>query len=263
MARMPRPLLAATLLAAMLAAQLAVPAAAQPRAGCFTEAVVRQLTRSSQADPSCAVLRPGVEVTVRTDEGDQRCMTSYLFHGSDGMRYLGTDGYCVLPGDSDDRPDGWVVYPKGKGFAVLFGGKRVGEVRYAAYEAASTFSSFALIRLDRKAAASPSIRGWGGPTGIDRRVTTTPEQVLLTAQFAQHEAVAARGLYDRTAFDGVAPVALLGNGGAVLAADGKAIGVLTGVSFTGAKVERIEPLVQKLASRLKIRLRLGTARFAG
>src|SRR5438046_10082670 len=44
---------------------------------------------------TCPGVRPGA--TVRTDKG--QCTFNFLFTGSDGRRYIGTAGHCIL-GDS-------------------------------------------------------------------------------------------------------------------------------------------------------------------
>ncbi|HVF04253.1 MAG TPA: hypothetical protein VNA20_05385 [Frankiaceae bacterium] len=270
---MPRHLLPAALLAALLA----VPAGADPTAGCVTERTARQLTNSAP-DETCVFVRPGVQVVVVNDDGDQVCQTNYLFYGSDGGKYLGIEGYCVLAEEdctemvvlgftlcllgSDPETDGPVVYPKGKGFPTYLDGKRIGEVRYAVYETGDAFSNFALIRLDPKVPSSASIRGWGGPTAVDRRITTEREDVLLTARETQHEGVATRGFYDARAFRGVLPLPTIGLGGPVLTAGGKAVGIVS-TAADGAHVERVEPLIKRAGDRLRIKLRLATAPFGG
>lgn len=266
------------LTALLLAATLATPAGAAPQPGCFALETVQAVTQGPP-EPTCVAVRPGIMVRVVDLAGDpQPCQTSYLFYGSDGARYLGVEGYCTLAStdctelvvlhviiclgrSGPEETDGPVVYANGKGPKVLLDDKRIGEVRYAVYETGAEFTNFALVRLDPKVVASPAIRGWGGPTALERRVSTTPEDVLVTAPFALYEGKAVRGFYDTKRFYGVWP-APVGLGGPVLTADGKAVGVVSTMS-DGAYVERVEPLMKRAADRLRIRLRLATAPFAG
>lgn len=266
------------LVALTVAVSTAAPAAAEPRPGCYTEETVRRFLQDAP-DETCAFVRPGIHVDVVKDGDRRTCQTSYLFTGSNGARYLGTDGYCVLANADcaeyvldilplclaaeDPSTDGPKVFPKGHGYPVfLRDGRRIGEVRYAVYETGSEFSNFALVQLDPKVPASPSIRGWGGPTGVDRRVTTEREDVLLTSTFAQNEAVATRGFYAVRAFSGVLPEPAISLGGAVLTADGKAVGIVS-TADVGSYVERLDPLLRRAGSRLKVRITVATAPFTG
>lgn len=258
----------------------AVPVAAQPATGCWTEEVVGDHTGEGP-DPTCLVARPGISVTVHAEDGPSNCLTNYLFVGSDGHRYLGTLGYCVLHssdcdelvvlgipiclGGEETTADGPVVYPKGKGLKVTLRGPtgaRIGEVAYAVYEPGSSYNSFALIRLDKKVSATAAVRHWGGPTGVDRRITSAPEDVLVVSHVAQNEAVATYGFPDAESFRGVVPQPVFMLGGPMLNARGEAVGIVTS-GADGAYVERVDPVMRRAAGRLKITLRIATARFTG
>lgn len=105
--------------------------------------------------PPCPGVRPGGLVT--SDIGG--CSFNFLFHGSDGERYMGTAGHCYYP----DTTGGEDVLAEGEGLEARVEGKRVGEF---AYTVLTGELDFALIRLDDEVEASPAMCHFGGPTSI-------------------------------------------------------------------------------------------------
>src|SRR5206468_9270960 len=98
---------------------------------------------------SCPGVRPGA--IVRTDKG--QCTFNFLFIGSDGRRYIGTAGHCIL-GDSLTSGDvGEFAWAPGSGPAARDGGdNQIGEFAYAVLQDPK---DFALIRLDDVVSPSP------------------------------------------------------------------------------------------------------------
>jgi hypothetical protein len=127
----------------------------------------------------CSGVRPGAPVT--TDSG--LCSLNFMFQGSDGDRYMGTAGHCVLldettgPLDFGNLPAKEEVYPRGAGpEARDAGGARIGEFAYAIL---ADPKDFALIRLDKGVSANPQMCHFGGPTGINADQPALEEPVLL------------------------------------------------------------------------------------
>ncbi|MEX0657807.1 MAG: hypothetical protein WD080_01605 [Egibacteraceae bacterium] len=202
---------------------------------------------------ACTGVRPGA--TVLNDVG--LCSFNYLFHGSDGQRYMGTAGHCVLgavPGEQTWAPGSGPV-------ARDATGNRVGEFAYAVL---GGVRDFALVRLDDGVPASPQMCHFGGPTGINEDLSPGP--VIL--QHYGQALVFGQLLPARTS---IAPttsdpnqvfangLALFGDsGGAVNSADGRAMGVLVtvglhlgGVTNVGTiGVTRIAPQVAQAKGAL-------------
>ena len=110
---------------------------------------------------ACPGVRPGAVVS--SDAG--QCTFNFLFQGSDGSRYIGTAGHCIL-GDSPVGGDaGEQTWAAGTGPVARDGqGNRIGEFAYAILQDPK---DFALIRLDAGVAANPQMCHFGGPTGVN------------------------------------------------------------------------------------------------
>lgn len=173
---------------------------------------------------ACTGVRPGA--TVINDMG--LCSFNYLFHGSDGQRYMGTAGHCVL-----GLVTGEETWAPGSGpEARDASGNRVGEFAYAVL---GGVRDFALVRLDPGVAASPQMCHFGGPTGINEDLSPGPVtlehygQALVFGQLLPGRTSVALTTSDpdQVFANGVA---LFGDsGGAVNSADGRAMGVLVTV----------------------------------
>ena len=118
----------------------------------------------------CPGVRPGA--LVETPVG--LCSFNFLFAGSDGERYIGTAGHCILEAD-DER-----TWSAGTGpFARDSDGNRVGEFAYAVLGGER---DFALIRLDAGVAASPQMCHFGGPTYLN---DTNPADPVVLNHYGQ------------------------------------------------------------------------------
>ncbi len=106
---------------------------------------------------ACPGVRPGAPVLTPIGQ----CTLNFLWTATDGRRYIGTAGHCLLEGTGLQQ----VVFAPGDGPAARdASGTRIGEFAYAALDETS---DFALIRLDPSVAANPEVCRFGGPTGYD------------------------------------------------------------------------------------------------
>lgn len=178
---------------------------------------------------TCPGVRPGA--IVNSDVG--QCTFNFLFQGSDGDRYMGTAGHCIL-GESPIGGDvGEQSWARGGGpVATDADGNRIGEFAYAILQDPK---DFALIRLDPGVAASPEMCHFGGPTGTNADLTTSP---VVLEHFGNGVAIGSV-LPARThlALSMPDPDHVFANGAAapgdsgsgVISADGRAVGVLVTV----------------------------------
>ncbi|MFN2613585.1 MAG: trypsin-like peptidase domain-containing protein [Actinomycetota bacterium] len=115
---------------------------------------------------TCTGVRPGA--LVQTPVGF--CTENFLFKGSDGYRYIGTAGHCILSDPNATVPLaganlGERVWALGKGpVAKDAAGHRIGLFAYAVV---SEPKDFALIRLDKNVPASAAMCFFGGPSGVN------------------------------------------------------------------------------------------------
>jgi hypothetical protein len=117
---------------------------------------------------TCPGVRPGA--IVNSDAG--QCTFNFLFNGSDGRRYMGTAGHCILgesPIGGDVGEESWA--PGTGPVAEDANGNRIGEFAYAILEDPK---DFAVIRLDSGVAASPQMCHFGGPTGTNTSQGSDP-----------------------------------------------------------------------------------------
>jgi hypothetical protein len=110
---------------------------------------------------ACPGVRPGA--VVESDSG--QCTFNFLFQGSDGGRYIGTAGHCILGDDPFGGDAGEQRWAAGTGPVARDGqGNRIGEFAYAILQDPK---DFALIRLDAGVQASAQMCHFGGPTGVN------------------------------------------------------------------------------------------------
>jgi hypothetical protein len=117
---------------------------------------------------SCPGVRPGA--VVNSDTG--QCTFNFLFNGSDGRRYMGTAGHCILgesPIGGDVGEESWA--PGTGPVASDADGNRIGEFAYAILQDPK---DFAVIRLDPGVEASPQMCHFGGPTGTNTDQGSSP-----------------------------------------------------------------------------------------
>ena len=267
------PLAAAALLltAAAPASALGLPSLTADPSGDWTLGGVDcELIEVPAASPigtptACGGVRPGAPV--ESDTG--LCTFNFLFPGSDGARYAGTAGHCILPSDGERT---WAA---GSGPEARDGsGARVGEFAYAVLQDPK---DFALIRLDAGVPASPEMCHFGGPTGIN---TSTGSETTVLHHYGQGVGVSlavparsavAQGMPDPDhvfALGGVVP----GDSGSGIIDDaGNAIGVIvttglhsssigtSGIDAGTMGVTRLQPQVDRAEQQLSVGLTLQTA----
>lgn len=229
-------------LPALLAA-LALVAAAQPAGALLPslgepadfslEGTPCRLIEVPAADPvgtgPCDGVRPGG--LVQTPIGS--CTLNFLFRGSDGRRYIGTAGHCILEEAGQERS--WAA---GAGpVARDASGDRIGEFAYAVL---GDPKDFALIRIDAGVSADPQMCHFGGPTGMNR---TTPTEPVVLNHYGRgivvgdvvpgRTALAATGMPSRDTVQAIGAVVPGDSGSGIVSDDGRAVGVVVtvGVSF--------------------------------
>src|SRR6266513_2019467 len=176
---------------------------------------------------TCPGVRPGA--IVLTDVG--QCTLNFLFQGSDGSRYIGTAGHCILGTSPFGGDVGEMAWAPGTGpVARDSEGNPIGEFAYAILQDPKDFS---LIRLDPLAVAM------GMPS---------PDHVFA---------------------DGAAAPGDSGSG--VISSDGRAVGVLVTVGVHTASIgsdgldagligmTRLTPQVERAQQVLGVDLALQTA----
>ena len=100
---------------------------------------------------TCPGVRPGA--IVLTDVG--QCTLNFLFQGSDGSRYIGTAGHCILGTSPIGGDVGEMAWAPGTGpVARDAAGNPIGEFAYAILQDPKDFS---LIRLDPLVEASAAM----------------------------------------------------------------------------------------------------------
>ena len=220
---------------------------------------------------TCPGVRP--DAIVQSDAG--QCTFNFLFVGSDGRRYMGTAGHCILgesPGGGDVGEESWA--PGTGPEALDANNQRIGEFAYAILQDPK---DFALVRLDPGVAADPQMCHFGGPTGVNTDQTASPVVLqrfgnglgidsLLPARSAL-----AIGMpdSDHVYATGVAVPGDSGSG--IISSDGRAVGVIvtvgvhTGAIGTGGVdagpmgITRLQPQVNRAQQVLGLGLTLETA----
>ena len=219
----------------------------------------------------CPGVRPGA--VVESDNG--QCTFNFLFQGSNGARYIGTAGHCILGDDPLGGDAGEQTWAAGSGPEARDGaGNRIGEFAYAILQDPK---DFALIRLDPGVAASGQMCHFGGPTGVNSDITSAP---VTLQHFGQGVGVGtvlparsalALGMPDPDHVYAAGAVVPGDSGSGIISADGRAVGVIvttglhTGSLGTGGidagsmGVTRLAPQVARAQSRLGVSLDLQEA----
>src|SRR2546429_937676 len=186
---------------------------------------------------TCPGVRPGA--IVRSDVG--QCTLNFLFQGSDGSRYIGTAGHCILGTSPFGGDVGEMAWDPGTGPAASDAdGNRIGEFAYAILQDPKDFS---LIRLDPFVEASAAMCHFGGPTAVNDDRPGLFEPVVLNwfgngvgvGLVLPARSAVAMGMPspDHVFADGAAAPGDSGSG--VISSDGRAVGVLvTGGGHTAS-----------------------------
>ena len=222
---------------------------------------------------TCPGVRPGA--IVRSDVG--QCTLNFLFVGSDGSRYIGTAGHCILGTSPFGGDVGEMAWAPGTGpEARDGGGNRIGEFAYAILQDPKDFS---LIRLDAQVQASAGMCHFGGPTAVNDDQPGLLQPVVLNwfgngvgvgAVVPARSALAA-GMPDpdHVFAQGVAVPGDSGSG--VISSDGRAVGVLVTVGVHTASLgfggldagtigmTRLTPQVERAQAVLGVNLDLQLA----
>jgi hypothetical protein len=211
---------------------------------------------------------------VNSDVG--QCTDNFLFLGSDGNRYIGSAGHCILGtaavggGDAGEK-----TWAPGKGpVANDSSGKRIGEFAYAILQDPKDFS---LIRLDPSVPASPQMPVYGGPTGIFTDTSSNPVLLqyfgegIVVSDVAPARNAVAIGAPDPDHLYAQGIVVPGDSGSAIESSDGSAVGVIvtTGV-HTGSigsggvdaglmGITRLPPQLARASQTMGIALTLQTA----
>lgn len=222
---------------------------------------------------SCPGVRPGA--IVESDTGS--CTFNFLFSASDGRRYIGTAGHCILgesPVGGDVGEESW---SPGTGPEARDGdGNRIGEFAYAILEDPK---DFALIRLDSGVEANPQMCQFGGPTGIN---TDTPglDSPVTLQHFGNGVGIGtvlparsalALGMPDPDHVYAEGVVVPGDSGSGIISEDGRAVGVIvttgihtasigtSGIDAGLMGITRLAPQVERAETVLGLSLELQTA----
>ena len=216
---------------------------------------------------ACPGVRPGA--IVESDNG--QCSFNFLFQGSDGVRYMGTAGHCILGDDPLGGDAGEQTWAAGSGPAARDGeGNRIGEFAYAVLQDPK---DFALIRLDPGVAASAQMCHFGGPTGVNADQGADP---VVLHHFGQGIGVGtalparsalAVGMPDPDHVYAAGGVVPGDSGSGIISADGRAVGVIVttglhtgeGTDAGSMGVTRLAPQVARAGQQLGIGLDLQEA----
>jgi len=218
---------------------------------------------------TCPGVRPGA--IVLTDVG--QCTLNFLFQGSDGIRYIGTAGHCILGTSPIGGDVGEMAWAPGTGpVARDAGGNPIGEFAYAILQDPKDFS---LIRLDPLVEASADMCHFGGPTAVndDRPDITQPVVLnwygngIVVGTLLPARSALAAGMPDpdHVFADGAAAPGDSGSG--IISSDGRAVGVVVtvgvqiGTSFDSGVIgiTRLTPQVERAQQVLGVDLALQTA----
>ena len=222
---------------------------------------------------TCPGVRPGGVVVSETGQ----CTLNFLFQGSDGDRYIGTAGHCILAADPIGGQAPETTWPAGSGPEARDGdGNRIGEFAYAILEDPK---DFALIRLDDDVESNPQMCHFGGPTGINSDTPGLDEPTVLQ-QYGNGVGIGivlparsmlALGMPDRDHVFAQGLVLPGDSGSGVISDDGRAVGVAvttglhsssigtSGIDAGEVGITRLQPQLDQAQAVLGISLGLLTA----
>jgi len=263
--------------AELVAEQLAATSDLPSRPDILAQAQQVSLARSFSPVP-CDGVRPGGEIRIPKEDATSSCTLNFLFIGTDARKqkhvYMGTAGHCLLAETNLDTDKGEHAWPPGKGPIVTDrSGKRIGTFAYAILQGKK---DFALIRIDNGIGVSPQMCWFGGPTGVNKDITSATVPIHHYGHgVGIGQTVPARTslAYGMRNVDEVTAVGLVipgDSGGPAIGPDGRAVGVVVsiGVSFTGdplgggtVGITRLTPQLERAAKVLQQRIGMATAKL--
>lgn len=213
-------------------------------------------TASPIGTGACSGVRPGAFFTSPIGG----CSFNFLFNGSDGRRYIGTAGHCLV---AEGKESKWAP---GTGPAIKVEGKTVG---HAAYGILKGERDFGLIRLNDGVKASPQMCHFGGPTAMDTGRISGPVVLehygngVVVSSLAPARTSIAMNTNDPDVVTAIG-LATFGDSGSGITRAGKALGVVVAIGINTATVgdifiTRLPPQVARAQQVLGTTLRLQTA----
>ena len=252
-----RALLAALLVLSIVGVTAPAPARAEDQIGCRSSLGLGGAT-PIDTDWCDGAVRPGVEISTAIGG----CTANFLFSGSDGKRYLGTAGHCLLEGDGFTTS-----FPNATVRAYANGWKVIGRAAFAVLDASR---DFALIELDSGVVAYPDMAHFGGPTGTYTAHSLLPEVVHHYGWGVGYGAVVpartsvALNTFPVSRVGAVGTVSFGDSGGPAITGDGSALGVIVTIGNLNASagtvgISRIDYQLPFAEQALGIDLTLQTA----
>jgi hypothetical protein len=220
---------------------------------------------------TCPGVRPGA--IVNSDTG--QCSFNFLFNGTDGSRYMGTAGHCILgesPIGGDVGEESWA--PGSGPVASDADGNRIGEFAYAILQDPK---DFAVVRLDPGVEASPQMCHFGGPTGTNTDQGSSPVVLnhfgngIGVGSVLPARSAVAFGMPNPDHVYAAGAVVPGDSGSGIISSDGRAVGVIvttglhTGSIGTGGLdagamgITRLAPQEARAEQVLGVGLTLQTA----
>lgn len=218
---------------------------------------------------SCRGVRPGARVVV----DGAMCTLNFAFSGRDPQgrthRYMGTAGHCAVPNNVQR------VWPNASGpVATDAAGQRIGRFIYAVN---GGDQDFGLIRLDHGVGSGVRMCHFGGPTGVNRDITSRTTTLRYYGQglgvdtALPARTAVAQGMPHRDHVHAQGVASFGDSGAGVISADGRAVGLIitlgvhggqvgtSGVDVGTVGIARLMPVVHRASGATGLYLRLLTA----
>lgn len=248
--------LAALAVVAILPTQAAAASPEHLIADAATCRAIAARTASPVGFGGCSGVRPGAFFTSPIGG----CSFNFLFKGSDGYRYMGTAGHCLVADGVEAK------WGPGKGPVIEAGGQTIGR---AAYGVLKDERDFGLIRLNSGVKASAQMCHFGGPTGMDTTHSASPVLIehygngLAVSSVVPGRTSIALNTLDANEVMAIGAAAF-GDSGSGATRGGKALGVLVAIGATTSPagdifITRLDAGVARAQQILRTKLTLQTA----
>jgi hypothetical protein len=244
-------------------------------AGAATASSVAAPAHPAWASARSATIHPGVSVQVGNSPV---CRAGFIL--TDGTRaFIAVPASCSGTGPADNSKCDVGQDPVGTPVTIA-GAKHKGKLVYSSITQMElrsqtsvnrcTYNDLALVRIDRRDVkrTNPSVPMLGGPTGVSKDQPAAPDQLsVLVAMATSAQALNTSGGGWSHAMMVDAPVASADLGGPVLTADGKALGMVSGVPTANGRtlVNNFRHEIRYLHTVKKfadVHLAKGTVKFA-